>query len=485
MVTPYNPMGAPPPGVECDFLSRYNMGWDQRREEHNTERRTQAAEMETKRTTTETPVMMAWENTVEPDTDPPFSNVPIQVVGPVNSNEITEWSPLTTLWEHHLQILAIDTIGCPLAEALNLTRIKAFHIIELESDASDASLCTNLQQVWPTQALDSFLKDFPSLPTEGRPQFQWMVATYPRTSPTSGSMDFQLMEWYRHTIRAAEILRDDCNIRTIMLIGPRRIPDTCRALKSDGILNPWTKWELKTTTLCNTPHGGAIETEHQVMCLTHPGTVRQWDPPQATVETATGMESIIGFHRRNAMIPQLLQLNTTTNTALSGTAGDQFSSRVVKHVRLRRQVGGTRGIPAYDSTGPAPSIAHAIMANEEFFNSPFEIWLPEDDEQGETCRPILKHEIPLLLGLSENSTHNKEAVRKDMKESNCPLVFWDYCVERRARINNLTAKSIFKLHGSNAHTALTGEEGDISNLCQYKWYDWCYFLEHKAQFPHP
>ena len=26
----------------------------------------------------------------------------------------------------------------------------------------------------------------------------------------------------------------------------------------------------------------------------------------------------------------------------------------------------------------------------------------------------------------------KEAVRKDMKESNCPLAFWDYCTERRA-----------------------------------------------------
>jgi hypothetical protein len=68
----------------------------------------------------------------------------------------------------------------------------------------------------------------------------------------------------------------------------------------------------------------------------------------------------------------------------------------------------------------------------------------------------------------------KEAVRKDMKDSNCPLAFWDYCVERRARINNMTAKDMFKLHGSNAHTALTGDEGDISNLCQYKWYDWCY-----------
>ena len=33
----------------------------------------------------------------------------------------------------------------------------------------------------------------------------------------------------------------------------------------------------------------------------------------------------------------------------------------------------------------------------------------------------------------------KEAIRKDMKQSDCPLVFWDYCAERRARINNLTA----------------------------------------------
>ena len=77
----------------------------------------------------------------------------------------------------------------------------------------------------------------------------------------------------------------------------------------------------------------------------------------------------------------------------------------------------------------------------------------------------------------------KEAVRKDMKESNCPLAFWDYCVERRARINNLTAKDRFNLHGSNAHTALTGEEGDISNLCQYRWYEWCYFRENKEKFP--
>ena len=77
----------------------------------------------------------------------------------------------------------------------------------------------------------------------------------------------------------------------------------------------------------------------------------------------------------------------------------------------------------------------------------------------------------------------KEAVRQDMREADSPLVFWDYCLERRARIHNLTAKSNFKLHGVNAHTATTGEEGDISNLCQFGWYEWCYFREHTAAFP--
>ena len=77
----------------------------------------------------------------------------------------------------------------------------------------------------------------------------------------------------------------------------------------------------------------------------------------------------------------------------------------------------------------------------------------------------------------------KEAVRKDMKESNCPLAFWDYCMERRARINNLTAKDLFSLHGGNAHTSVTGDEGDISALCQFGWYEWCYFRENKEKFP--
>jgi hypothetical protein len=113
----------------------------------------------------------------------------------------------------------------------------------------------------------------------------------------------------------------------------------------------------------------------------------------------------------------------------------------------------------------------------------------------QTLQPIRKfcHEIGTSLRVLEEGTPwankaelyiglIKEAVQKDMKESNCPLVLWDYCVERRACINNLTAKDIFKLHSTNAHTALTGDIGDISNLCQYRWYDWCYFQEQKEKF---
>ena len=68
----------------------------------------------------------------------------------------------------------------------------------------------------------------------------------------------------------------------------------------------------------------------------------------------------------------------------------------------------------------------------------------------------------------------KEVVRKYMREADSPLPFWD-CLERRVWIYNLMARDHIKVQGTMPHTATTGEEGDISNLCQYKWYDRCYY----------
>jgi hypothetical protein len=87
------------------------------------------------------------------------------------------------------------------------------------------------------------------------------------------------------------------------------------------------------------------------------------------------------------------------------------------------------------------------------------------------------NKVELYIGLI------KEAVRKDMKASGCPIAFWDYCIERRTRINNLTARNLFQLHGTNAHIALKNEEGDTSNLCQYAWYEWCFYWEQSSKFP--
>ena len=78
----------------------------------------------------------------------------------------------------------------------------------------------------------------------------------------------------------------------------------------------------------------------------------------------------------------------------------------------------------------------------------------------------------------------KEAVRKDMQVANSPLAFWDCCIERHAQIYNMTARDHFKICGSNPHTLTTGEEGEILSLCQYTWYDWCYYQEHTVCFPY-
>jgi hypothetical protein len=45
------------------------------------------------------------------------------------------------------------------------------------------------------------------------------------------------------------------------------------------------------------------------------------------------------------------------------------------------------------------------------------------------------------------------------------------------------AKDLFQMHGTNAHTATLHEEADISNLCRYGWYEWCYYLEQTNKFP--
>ena len=96
------------------------------------------------------------------------------------------------------------------------------------------------------------------------------------------------------------------------------------------------------------------------------------------------------------------------------------------------------------------------------------------------------HKIGTTLRVLEGSTQwanraelyvglFKEAVRKDMLDEDSPLIFWDYCAERRALITNMTAKNLFQLRGQTPHFMTFGEEGDISNICQFSWFKWFFF----------
>ncbi len=78
----------------------------------------------------------------------------------------------------------------------------------------------------------------------------------------------------------------------------------------------------------------------------------------------------------------------------------------------------------------------------------------------------------------------KEATRKDMRSSGSPLVLWDYCMERRALIFQITAKKLFQLNGTNPHISTLGTKADISHICQYAWYEWVYYRDAKTSFPY-
>ena len=93
---------------------------------------------------------------------------------------------------------------------------------------------------------------------------------------------------------------------------------------------------------------------------------------------------------------------------------------------------------------------------------------------------------PTLKTLEESTQHSnlaeryvgltKTSIRKDLRELDLPMVLWDFCAERRMRINNLTARPLFQIQGKNPHLANFGEGVYISNIFQFKWYEWAYAM---------
>ena len=77
----------------------------------------------------------------------------------------------------------------------------------------------------------------------------------------------------------------------------------------------------------------------------------------------------------------------------------------------------------------------------------------------------------------------KDESKKDMFESNCPMVLWDYAIERRAKIICSTTRSNYLLDGHTPHTKLTGQPTDISNIMDFGWYEWVIYRIEGQTFP--
>ena len=76
----------------------------------------------------------------------------------------------------------------------------------------------------------------------------------------------------------------------------------------------------------------------------------------------------------------------------------------------------------------------------------------------------------------------KEAVRRDMRNSNSPMSLWCYCIERRAKIHNAVPRPLFQAQGQTPYTCTFGVQNDISNLCNFAWYEWVYYRD-QGSFP--
>ena len=53
-----------------------------------------------------------------------------------------------------------------------------------------------------------------------------------------------------------------------------------------------------------------------------------------------------------------------------------------------------------------------------------------------------------------------------------------------ALICSHTAHTAYELQGEVPETIMTGQTADISNICEYDWYEWIMFRDNKASYPH-
>ena len=69
----------------------------------------------------------------------------------------------------------------------------------------------------------------------------------------------------------------------------------------------------------------------------------------------------------------------------------------------------------------------------------------------------------------------KEDVHRELCMTDVPMVLWDYFMECWARIHNTVPHPLFQNQEMSPHEANFGEQGNISNISNFGWYQWVYY----------
>ena len=77
----------------------------------------------------------------------------------------------------------------------------------------------------------------------------------------------------------------------------------------------------------------------------------------------------------------------------------------------------------------------------------------------------------------------KKAAGRKMVRAGAPKPFWADAIELEAYVRSNTAHDIFILQGEVPETVMSGETSDISQFCEFAFYDWIMFRDQPVAFP--
>ena len=76
----------------------------------------------------------------------------------------------------------------------------------------------------------------------------------------------------------------------------------------------------------------------------------------------------------------------------------------------------------------------------------------------------------------------KRGSTRKMLKRNVPKKLWDHCLELESRIRSDTTLPRFDLDHHNPETKIHGMSSDISDICEFEFYEWVMFNDSRAPF---